>query len=71
MSTTILDIAAFRPPAPPASGRPGRGSAGRAIGYRGGPLPGLPSRAAPGRGGWGAALARWLAERPRDMPPRG
>lgn len=78
MSATLYDLQGFDPIATSwVRRRAARTRAGHAptVGYRGGPLPGMPGR--PGQGadaattGWTASLMRWLSEMPRDMPPRG
>ncbi len=74
MSATLYPFDGFNPVAAewaralPAR-RVARPGPATAVGYRGGPLPGLPGPLpAPSR--WRESLMRWLAEMPRDLPPR-
>lgn len=74
MSATLYPFDGFNPVAAEwGRTRPVRRTArtepGAAVGYRGGPLPGLPMRL-PEASPWRERLLRWLAEMPRDLPPR-
>lgn len=75
MSTTLLPFDGFNPIAAEwARQVPARRAAtlprdAGAVGYRGGPLPGLPV-AQPAASRWRESLLRWIAEMPREMPPR-